>query len=489
LPLAGAIAAGAAAGLDADPTVHAAPASPAPVVLRADDLDLDPPAWVNQAEPVVDPGERPGAGAALAAGPLGWIGEVGPPDEVDEAGPELVDPGPPTAPIDLRDLPPSGAEVAAGPDEPADRVDEADGPSADGPSADGPEPPIPAGDPVHDEGDGDGAGVGVDEHATDEVAVVGAPAGAAVAADEPDERRRRRWPWILLIVLLLAGAGGAAAAVATRDRTPEAPPIDLPLPDVVGRPEAEARSILTGGGWKVTVVRERRNDTTKGEVIDSRPTAGTRLPEGRTVTLTVSDGQEIVDVPTDLAGASLEDATAALAAVGLEASTADTPYDEEAPEGTVIRVAEGTPTRLERGSTVALVVSKGPEPRTIPSGLVGSTEDAAVEALEALGLKAAIVRSYSDSVDEGRVISVLPRAGSTVPRGETVNVEVSRGPELVSVPSISGADSIAEAVSIITGAGLKAGSVSGPAAGTPVGTSPGAGTLVRPGSTVNIVLG
>ena len=481
LPLAGAIAAGAAAGLDADPTIHATPADAAPVVLRADDLDLDPPAWVNQAEPALGGGDPVPAGGATAAdvrvgsGPLGWAEAGGPPAD-PEAEPEVVDPGPPTAPIDLVDLPPA---VVAGSAEP-EVVEPAAG---EGDAALG-EPGPPEGDAGAAAPEGEDAEP-ADDHATDEVAVVGTPADGA----EPSPRRHRRWPWVALVVLLLAGAGGAAAAVATRDRTPEAPPIELPLPDVVGRPEAEARSILTAGGWKVTVVRERRNDTTKGEVIESRPTAGTRLPEGRTVTLTVSEGQEIVDVPTDLAGASLEDATAALAAVGLDASTADTPYDEEAPEGTVIRVAEGTPTRLERGSTVALVVSKGPEPRTIPSGLVGSTEDAAVEALQALGLKAAIVRSYSDSVDEGRVISVLPRAGSTVARGDSVNVEVSRGPELVAVPSISGADSIAEAVARITGAGLKAGSVSGPAAGTPVGTSPGAGTLVRPGSTVNIVLG
>jgi beta-lactam-binding protein with PASTA domain len=70
-----------------------------------------------------------------------------------------------------------------------------------------------------------------------------------------------------------------------------------------------------------------------------------------------------------------------------------------------------------------------------------------------------------------------------------VNVEVSRGPELIAVPSVASADTIAEAIAIISGAGLTPGSVSGPAAGTPVGTSPGAGTLVRPGSTVNIVLG
>jgi serine/threonine-protein kinase len=120
---------------------------------------------------------------------------------------------------------------------------------------------------------------------------------------------------------------------------------------------------------------------------------------------------------------------------------------------------------------------------------VGGSQDAAVQALEDLGLKPVIVKSFSDSVKEGTVISVLPAAGETVERGSSVNVEVSQGPELVAVPSITGADSISEAVAILQAAGLKAGSVSGPAAGAPQGTSPGAGTKVKKGSTVNIILG
>jgi beta-lactam-binding protein with PASTA domain len=58
----------------------------------------------------------------------------------------------------------------------------------------------------------------------------------------------------------------------------------------------------------------------------------------------------------------------------------------------------------------------------------------------------------------------------------------------VAVPSVASASSISEAVAILKRAGLVAGSISGPATGSPSGTSPGTGTMVRPGSTVNIVL-
>ena len=70
-----------------------------------------------------------------------------------------------------------------------------------------------------------------------------------------------------------------------------------------------------------------------------------------------------------------------------------------------------------------------------------------------------------------------------------MTIEVSRGPELVAVPDVTGASTPAQAAAILREAGLKPGSVSGPSEGTPIGTSPGRGTKVRKGSTVNILLG
>lgn len=484
LPLVGALAAGTVAGADLDPTVHA----PSPLAapddaasdLTDDDLELDPPSWVNQAE---------AAGAAAAAAAFLDV-------DLD---------------ADLDGSEPAEAKLDEVPwSDGSDGSDESAG--TDGP--DGPDGPETL------DGDGDGAVNGIDpepvavpvgvtdptridpspapgpspDPSTEEVLAVATAAdpaddlGADEEGDEP--RRRRRWPWVALIVLLLLGAGGAAAAVvANQDDGPDAPALVLPVPNMVGRSESQARAIALASGWKTRTVTERRNDSKKGDVLETSPAAGTRLPEGRTITLTVSEGQEIQPVPQDLAEKSYEDAARELEAAGFVAAQGETPYDEDVDKGLVISTAEGTPAELERGSTVTLVVSNGPKPRTIPGNLVGGSEDAAVAALEALGLDPEIVRSYSDTAEEGTVISVLPAGGATVERGSTVNVEVSRGPELVSVPSITKAKDINEAVAIIQGAGLVAGNVNGPAAGKPRGTSPAAGTKVKKGSTVNITLG
>jgi len=450
LPLVGALAAGSALLPDADPTIHAsgpgAPSEAAPTDMTAEDLELEPPAWVNQAEPV------------------------------DELKSVEVAPGPGPAPA------------------PAPEIEDGDG---DGDEVEALDGPAPLADALH------GATEEVTPAATpgpstEEVAVVEPDASSAEDPREVDadlvvagsRSRRRRWPWAVLAAAVVLGGGGAAAAVvANQDDAPPPPAIDLPVPSLVGRTQAEATAIAEAAGWTVTTVLERRDGTTKGEVLETSPEPGGRLVDGQPITLTVSEGQTIVDVPADLAGMAIADALTALEAAGLKADVADTPYSEEVAKDVVISVVEGTPGQLEKGSVVPLVLSNGPEPRVVPSGLVGSTESAAIEALAALRLDAAIVRSFSDSAPEGQVISVLPRSGTTVERGTSVNVEVSRGPELVAVPDVSGASSTAEAIATLRSAGLREGNVSGPAAGTPQGTSPGAGELVRPGSTVNIILG
>lgn len=442
LPLAGAMDADAARLVDKDPTsqrketpIVAAATAAAAADLTDDDLQLDPPDWVSKAEPhtgeaaaapLIDPEPEPEA-VAVADAP--------------------VDPDAADATLDTEGVGILAASSAAVGHDPT------------------PTPPVAP--PLGPDDDGD--------------------------AEEPPEagRRRRRWPWVVLVLLLVAGAGGVAVAnVLQNDPAPSAPAVVLPVPDLVDQAQATAETVADGAGWEVAITTERRDGTLAGQVLATSPAAGTRLARGATLKLTVSAGQTEVDVPTDLVGLSLADAQAALEAAGLEGEAAgEGRFDEDVAEGGVLALAEDTPEKLERGSTVGLVLSKGPEPRTIPDGIVSRPEAEAIEALEALGLEVAVDRTFNDDVDEGIVISQRPPIGTEVARGSTVTIEVSRGPEVVAVPDVSGADSLAEAAAILRDAGLVPGEASGSSEGSPSGTSPGAGTEVRKGATVNIILG
>ena len=291
-----------------------------------------------------------------------------------------------------------------------------------------------------------------------------------------------------MIVLLAGTAGTAAAVVASRDEEPPPaqPALILPIPTVAGLQQADAEELLENAGWQVEVVTTRRNDTAKGDVLDVEPDVGVRVPRNHTVTLVVSEGQKIVDLPEKIGGRSLEEAQAVLEKVGLTGEVVARTHDEDVAKDGIIGYAEGTEPRLERGSTVGLVASDGPAPRTVPN-VRGDTRAEAVAAIEGLQLDVAVNESFSDDVKEGVVISQLPAGGSELPRGGTVTIEVSKGPEKIKVPSVADADTPLEAAVILRQAGLVPGDVSGSADGSPR-TDPKAGTSVRAGSTVDIIL-
>lgn len=296
--------------------------------------------------------------------------------------------------------------------------------------------------------------------------------------------RRRRWPRVVFIVVLV-GALGAAIGALVADLA-EGPPT-APVPAVGGLTEEAAVSSLEAQGWDVEVRRVREDGTEEGEVLRTVPGQGTRLAEGEPIVVEVSDGPTEVVLPAVGPGMERARAEELLELSGL-VPVVEERFDEEVEAGLVIELLDDLPTRVPKGTEVRLLVSRGPEPRTVPDDLQGQPEDDVVARLDELGLVAAVEGAFSDDVEAGLVISTEPGPGATVERGGTVAVVVSLGPDLVTVPDVSEVGSLAEAVALLEAEGLVAGDVAGPAAGAPAGSSPRAGEQVRRGSEVDIRL-
>ncbi len=309
--------------------------------------------------------------------------------------------------------------------------------------------------------------------------------GEGADLDAARSRNSRRWriAWILFAVILVVGGGVVGALIVHAHRTPT-----HPVPVVAGNTTAAATSQLEALGFTVGVVHVRRDGTAAGDLLGTRPAAGTSVAEGRTVVLVVSDGPTLVTLPTDLAGSSADAASARLTKLGLRPQAPQEAFSETALEGTVIGYASGTPKRLEKGSSVTFVVSKGPEPRTIPD--TSGMTPAQVEArLTQLGLVPNETQRFDTKVDKGGLIGLNPASGTQVPRGATVEVVVSKG-LLVAVPSLDGVSTVKGAIAKLEAVGLVAGKAegSGSLSGQPVAFDPPAGQLVAKGSTVNIVV-
>ncbi len=250
-------------------------------------------------------------------------------------------------------------------------------------------------------------------------------------------RRSRRGPLLLVLALLLATAGGAGAYWFGWARYTS-------TPGVLGLSESAAESKLEASGLSVDYAEEAFSETVPvGRVIETDPSAGSRILEDGTVTITLSLGKERYDIPK-VKGLTEDQAQDALLEVKLAFDETIERFSETVPEGTVLRSIPVSGTTLRPGAAVDLVVSKGRKPIKVGSW-VGDDVDDATEALDARGLRAEVVsEEYDETVPEGRVISQEPRRG-TLFQGGVVSLVVSRGPELVEVPSVT-ASGVEEAV-------------------------------------------
>ncbi|MFF3611011.1 Stk1 family PASTA domain-containing Ser/Thr kinase [Streptomyces sp. NPDC002580] len=90
------------------------------------------------------------------------------------------------------------------------------------------------------------------------------------------------------------------------------------VPEVTGSSVEDATSELEDAGLKVKIATTRvTSDFDKGQVAEQTPIAGRDAAKGDTVTLTVSKGPPLVEVP-DVVGDSVDDAKQALEGAGFE---------------------------------------------------------------------------------------------------------------------------------------------------------------------------
>jgi serine/threonine-protein kinase len=148
-------------------------------------------------------------------------------------------------------------------------------------------------------------------------------------------------------------------------------------------------------------------------------------------------------------------------------------------------------TRVKRGTRVIVVISSGPPTLSLVN-VEGLTGEQAVAKLRADGLRPTTKQQPSATIAAGNVISTDPSAGTRLAVGSPVTVLVSSGPVQVTVPAVTGqAQAAAEAT--LTTAGLAVGTVTQQGSeektpGTVLSQSPGAGTSLRAGGSVNLVV-
>ena len=284
---------------------------------------------------------------------------------------------------------------------------------------------------------------------------------------------------------VLVVLGGVAAGVWYRLGGPGR---RVAVPEIVGRTQEEAQSAITRAGlvWG-TPTRAYSDTVVSGSVISCKPPTGTAIPIGQAVTAVISRGVEQKTVP-DVVGRTEQEARTAITGAGLTVGAVTNDYSPTVESGRVISSDPKAGQSINHSSAVALVVSKGRRPATVPD-VRGMTVADATAALRKAGLVVGTTtEDYSDSVESGKVISSNPAAGASGSfYGDSVSIVVSKGSEMVTVPDVSSMKQD-EAVAALEAAGLvvKIEHVFGIPFISSLSTDPAAGTSVRRGSTVTL---
>ncbi|MGB1631438.1 MAG: protein kinase domain-containing protein [Acidimicrobiales bacterium] len=327
------------------------------------------------------------------------------------------------------------------------------------------------------------AGVGVDvdavleptEHGTSHVS----PSPLARGAVE-ETAPARRWPWALLLAAIIT----LVAATATSAWRSETEPLAV-VPDVEGLDRMTAVAELATFGWELDIVDVREANTELDEVVRVDPPPGRALADGETVRLFVSLGEPLVVVPESI-GLSITDAADRLTAAGFTVGEISEAADETVASGLVLAlVTPGGAVELEPGTVVDLVVSTGPQDRTVPDMVASGDAADAIVQLAALRLTATEVREFDETIPAGEIIRYEPPPGTIVPVGTDVVIVVSDGPRPRPVPDVIGLD-VADATEILEADGFVVVGVLGSPSLPVLATDPAAGEVRSKGTEIVI---
>lgn len=231
---------------------------------------------------------------------------------------------------------------------------------------------------------------------------------------------------VVCIILAFAGVFKSCSAVA-----------DVTLENYVGKRLSEVEA-NNPNKFQFEIVPDPESDQPEGTITAQDPKAGTTVKAGSKVTLKVVQSAGSVKIP-DILNQTREQAELSLKQSGLKAAFEETPSDT-VEKGRVVSTDPAVGSMLEKGKTVTVRISTGPQDLEVPE-VTGLTLSAATQKLKAAGLNVESQPKDNTGKEADIVVSTDPGAGSSVQKGDTVTVIYSSGKNeksiqvVVSLPS------------------------------------------------------
>lgn len=230
-------------------------------------------------------------------------------------------------------------------------------------------------------------------------------------------------------VVISAGKAKTDEELAQKDENGQ-----LSIADVQYRTKGDAIALLEKQGLIVQIEEQSSETVEAGVIISQNPPAGTPVDPGSGVTIVVSTGGAVFDVP-NVIGKSEVAAKTELSGKGLSAKV-EYAKNDGVPVGNVISQSPGAGSKASKGDAVTIVVSSGKPLVSVPN-VVGQQKNAAGNDLKKLGLEVAVSEAVSGRPKD-EIISQTPQGGASLEKGGIVSITVSKGQCTVSLNANGG---------------------------------------------------
>ncbi|MCR5481468.1 MAG: Stk1 family PASTA domain-containing Ser/Thr kinase [Clostridia bacterium] len=214
---------------------------------------------------------------------------------------------------------------------------------------------------------------------------------------------------------------------------------EVKVPDFLGMTFEQAEDAAEDSGLKVEIGDEvYSSDYDEGKICSQTPKSGSKVKNGKTVTVNISKGAKENTVP-NLIGKSYDDAVFLLEKYGYKVGKVTVDEASDMPKDAVVEQSPESGETAKPGSSVSFVISAGTASETIEMPmLLGTSIDSAKKKLEDLGLKVGNVSTgKSDAYGKDEVMWQQYEAGHSLKKGDSVDLKVSGESEAPSSKSVS----------------------------------------------------
>nr|MDT0662794.1 Stk1 family PASTA domain-containing Ser/Thr kinase [Micromonospora sp. DSM 115978] len=255
------------------------------------------------------------------------------------------------------------------------------------------------------------------------------PAGATRAMQparvgDPNRRKTSAWVLATLSALGVLAVVALIAGLLLSNRGGD----DVTVPNVVNQPREVAAQLLEAEGLEMVDGGEEATETCQEGTVSSQVPAAQESVEPNTqVTIKICSGKPEVTIPGNLVGNQFPLVETTLRERNLQVERVD--VDNEAPEGTVVKIDPEEGTAVSINSTVKVSVSRG-NVRAVPN-VVNQSESRARDILDEAGFEVRVVEGDSVGPGEGAgtVQAQNPRANSKEKLGTTITITVRQEQE------------------------------------------------------------